>query len=260
MSVNAPVFPFQCYAVSTIRSTSSSPRHLDLPSGEGVSTHWCPRARGVLNILRKESEVVPEGSDPVHQEEEFGSGQPTPGPFQRVDEIWGRRIEVITRLLEQHLASQERDARQPRLAMDADGPANAKTRERTEGAATAVQAVHGDSFSVCRVDPGPKINSTSFGMMAEASVLPCRDDVIVEDSAAASKSCLPSLEMRSATAAGDLVSTGEISTATETPVNEPVLQFYSTEEENSKKKKYGLQFHPPGTTAASGKCFLSPPA
>ena len=181
-------------------------------------------------------------------------------PFQRVDEILGKRIEVLTRLLEQHLASQQRDARQPRLAMDADGPANAKTRERTEGVATAVQAMHGDSFSACRDDLGPKINSTSFGMMTEASALPCRDDVMVEDSAAASKSCFPSLEMRSPTAAGGLVPTGEISTATQTTVNEPLLQFYSTEEKNSKKKKYGHQFHPPGTTAASGKCFLPPPA
>ena len=27
-------------------------------------------------MLRKESEVVPEGNDPVHQQDEFGSGQP----------------------------------------------------------------------------------------------------------------------------------------------------------------------------------------
>ena len=28
-------------------------------------------------MLRKESEVVPEGDGPVHQQDEFGSGQPT---------------------------------------------------------------------------------------------------------------------------------------------------------------------------------------
>ena len=28
-------------------------------------------------MLRKESEVVPEGNGPVHQQNEFGSGQPT---------------------------------------------------------------------------------------------------------------------------------------------------------------------------------------
>ena len=43
-------------------------------------------------------------------------------------------------------------------------------------------------------------------------------------------------EMRSPTAAGGSVPTGKTSKATETTVNEPLFQFYSTEEENSKKK------------------------
>ena len=29
-------------------------------------------------MLRKKSDVVPEGNGPVHPEEEFGSGQPAP--------------------------------------------------------------------------------------------------------------------------------------------------------------------------------------
>ena len=45
----------------------------------------------------------------------------------------------------QRLTHLEHDARHPRHAMEADGPANTKTRERTEGAAKAVQAKHGDS-------------------------------------------------------------------------------------------------------------------
>ena len=85
------------------------------------------------------------------------------------------------RATHQREASLEHDARQPRLAMEADEPANTKTRERTEGAATAVQAMHGDSFSARRVDPGPKINSTSFDMKVEPAALPCRDNVVVED-------------------------------------------------------------------------------
>ena len=100
--------------------------------------------------------------------------------------------------------------------MEADGPANTKTRERTERVATAVQTKHGDSFSACRVDPGPKTNSTSFGMMTEPPDLPCREDVLVEDGAAAPKTCLPSLEMRSATAAGGLIPTGEARRTIET--------------------------------------------
>ena len=64
------------------------------------------------------------------------------------------------REMDQREVSLEEDARQSRLAMVADGPAN--TRERTEGAATAVQAMHGNSCSADRVDPDPTC-STSFG-------------------------------------------------------------------------------------------------
>ena len=64
--------------------------------------------------------------------------------------------------------------------METDGPANTKTRERTEGAATAVQATRGDSFSGRRVEPGPNTNLISFGVKAEPPALPCRDDVVVE--------------------------------------------------------------------------------
>ena len=49
------------------------------------------------------------------------------------------------------------------------------------------------------------------------------------------------MEMRSSTAAGGLVPTGEASKASETTSNEPLLRFYETEEMNpegdSKKKK-----------------------
>ena len=114
--------------------------------------------------------------------------------------------------------------------MEADGPADTKTRERTEGAATAVQAMRGDGFSVRRVEPGPNTNSTSFGVKAEPPALSHRDDVVVESGVAASESCLPSLEVRSSTAAGGLVPTGEASTATETNYNQPPLWFCSTEE------------------------------
>ena len=55
---------------------------------------------------------------------------------------------------------------------------------------------------------------------------------MVESGNAASESCLPSLEMRSSTAAGVLVPTGEASTASETTSNEPLLRFYKTEEMN----------------------------
>ena len=139
------------------------------------------------------------------------------------------------RSMDQRLTRLEHDARQSRLAMEADGPANTKTSERAEGAATSVQAMHGDRCSATRVDPDPKTNSISFGVMAEPLDLPCREDVLIKDGAAAPKSCLPSLEMRTTTTAGGLLPTGEISTATKTTFNKSPLRLYSTEEMNSKK-------------------------
>ena len=75
--------------------------------------------------------------------------------------------------------------------MEADGPANTKSRECTEGPATAVQAIHEDSCSAKRVDPNPMC-STSFGDdCTELPVLSCsREDALVDNGAAAPKSCL----------------------------------------------------------------------
>ena len=151
-----------------------------------------------------------------------------------MDEFHDHTKDGIKRLFEQFSASLEQDARQPRLAMEADGPANTKTRERMVGAATAIQPMREDSFSARWVETGPNTNSTSFGVKAEHPAFPSRDDVVVESGDAAPKSCLPSLEMRSSTAAaGGLVPTGEASTATETNFNQPSLWFHSTEETDS---------------------------
>ena len=192
-------------------------------------------------MLRKESEAVSKGNGPVHQEEEFGFGQPALADEYRELRSLSKqqeiRLDKIKRLLEQLSACLEDGVRQPRFAMEADGPANTKTRERTESAAIAVQAMHGDSCTTAQnVQDGPK-TSISFGVMAEPPDLPCREDVLVEDGATSPESCLPSLEMRSSTAVGGLVPTGETSTATESTVTKPLLQSYSSEEENWKKKK-----------------------
>ena len=69
-------------------------------------------------------------------------------------------------------------------------------------------------------------------MKAEPPDLPYKEDVLVEEGATSPESCLPSLEMRSPTAVGGLVPTGEASTVTETTSNEPLLRFYATEEMN----------------------------
>ena len=115
--------------------------------------------------------------------------------------------------------------------MKADVPADEKTRERTEGDPKAVQSMHGDSSSAKRVQDSPK-NSNIFGVKAEPPAFPCRDDVLVNNGAAAPKSCLSPLEMRTQTAAGGLRSTDKTPTATRTTFHQLPLWFYSTEEIN----------------------------
>ena len=116
-------------------------------------------------MLRKESEAVSEGNGPVHQEEEFEFGQPGPvDEFRRMKSLLKqhRRKSVefhddMKRLFEQFSARLEQVTRQPHLAMEADGPANTKTREPTESAAIAVQAVRGDSCTTAqKVQDRPK--------------------------------------------------------------------------------------------------------
>ena len=144
--------------------------------------------------------------------------------------------EDVKRRFKQLSARLEQDARHRRYPMEADETSDTKTRERTEGAAIALQAMQGDSCTTAQnVRDGPK-TSISFGVMPEPPDPPCRKYVFVEDGATSPESCLPSLEMRTSTAAGRSVPTGEASTATETTVNKPLLQSYSSEEENSKKK------------------------
>ena len=171
-------------------------------------------------MLRKESEAVLEGNGPIPQQQEFESGQPMlEDAFREIREEWKKQMDKIKKYVMQELASQAQDARQPRLAIEADGPANMKTRERTEGAALAVQAMHGDSCTAQKIQDGLK-TSISFGVKAEPPDLPCREDILVEDGAAAPKSCLPFLEMRTKTAADGLVPTGKTSTTTETTSNQ----------------------------------------
>ena len=124
--------------------------------------------------------------------------------------------------MDHRLISLKHDARQPRLAMEADVPANEKTRERTEGVVKAIQAMHGESFSANRIQDGPN-TSTSFGVKAEPPALPCRDNVLVENDAVAPKSCLSRLEMRTPKAVGGSIPTGKTSTTTRTTFDQPTF-------------------------------------
>ena len=154
--------------------------------------------------------------------------------FEQQEKKLDKVMDDITRLLDQLVARLEHDARQPCLAMEADGPTDTKTLERTRGAAKAVHAKHGDSCTAQRFQDGPK-TSTCFGVMAEPPDLHCRDDILVENGAATPESCLPPLGMRSPTAAGGLLPTGEASIVTRTTFNQPPLRLYWTEETNSKE-------------------------
>ena len=58
---------------------------------------------------------------------------------------------------------------------------------------------------------------------------------MVENGAAATKSCLSSLEMRSPTAAGGLLPAGKASTTTRITFYQPRLRFCSTEETNAER-------------------------
>ena len=143
-------------------------------------------------MLRKASEAVSEGNVPIPQQEEYVSGQPTLADAYRQIKLMMSHFEEQTEILEKRLTRLEHGARQPRLAMEADGPANTKTQERTEGAATAVPSMRGDSCTAeQKLQDGPK-TSITFGVEAEPPDLPCREGVLVEDGATAPESCLHS--------------------------------------------------------------------
>ena len=184
-------------------------------------------------MSRKESEAVPEGNGPAPQD--TGKMITWEELRQAVSEMWGEVTreykEDLRSSMDQRLASLEHDARQPRPAMEADVQADKEARERTEGAATAVQAMHRDCFPANRVNPDPMCWAI-FGVKAEPPALPCRDDVLVENDAAVPKSCLSPLEMSTTTAAGGLLPTGKTSTATRTTFDQPPLWFFLAEETN----------------------------
>ena len=207
---------------------------------------------------RKESEAVPEGNGSVPQQEEFGSGEPTLADvyrlfeerfdrqqkimdscFDRQENMLDEIIMKMTRGTSQHAAKLEHNARQPRIAMEADGPTHAKTRECTEGAATAVQAMRGDGFSARRVEPGPKTNPASVSMMAEPPLLPCRDHFLVENGDSSPKSCLSAVEMCKATPAGGLLHAGSASTNKTQGTNFPLQLLPWSFRETSKEKIIG---------------------
>ena len=124
-------------------------------------------------MSRNWSKAIPEGIGLVPQQEEFVSDQPALADVYRLfEESFDRWLKIMKsrfgqqekklRATERRSASLEQDARQPRLAMEADVPSDTKTCQRTEGAAATVQAKYGDNCSVNLVDPD-LMCLTSFG-------------------------------------------------------------------------------------------------
>ena len=116
--------------------------------------------------------------------------------------------------------------------MKADVKADKKARKRTEGIATVVPAKYGDSCTEKRVH-SPK-SLTTFGVKIEPPALPCRDDGLVANDAAAPKLCLSPLEMHTPTVADGLLPTDKTSTATRTTFHQLPLWLCLTEETNSR--------------------------
>ena len=145
---------FQCSAVNIIRSISSFQ--------DSCPSLW----RGCINTLVSSRSRCPlhatEGERGCPREQwcdfpkhiriiwNYRGGLPTSMEGSVEGSLGGRwagkaRKTNEVRATDQREAGLERGARQPRLTMEADGSANTKTRERTEGAASAVPAMHGDS-------------------------------------------------------------------------------------------------------------------
>ena len=151
--------------------------------------------------------------------------------FDKQEKKGGEMTENI-RVMNQRVSSLEQDSRQPRPTMVADGQADTKTRERTEGAATAVQAMHGNSCSANWVDSDPMCSTSFGGDSTGPPALPCSgDDALVGKGATAPNSCFLPLETRSLIAAGGLLPIGKTSSAT-TTFDHPTLWFFLIEETN----------------------------
>ena len=143
----------------------------------------------------------------------------------------------------QRLAGLEHEARQPRLAMEADVTPDTKTRKRTEGAAVD-RVMSGDSSSARKVHIDPT-SSTSFGMMAESPVLPLKDDALVDKGAEAPKPCLSPVEMCKLTAPGGLLPAGTAFLVMRTIFPRPLLSLSLGEEtENSTNRTNFNQLAP----------------
>ena len=278
-----PMFPFQCSAVNTIRSTSS------------FQDSWPSLWQGCINTLVSSTSRLPyhatEGEwgcsrgRRIHSSTSTARWNYTGGlpsnvvwndrqSFRRIHrnnagDIW-RAISInwswtrSWRRWHRNGSAWSTPRAGRSAATSRHGGRRAGKHQDSQahgGRCTTVQAIRGNSCFADRVDLDLMRSTSSGDDCTELPAPPCSGENALEDKrAAAPKSCLPSLEMHLPTAAGDLVPTGETPTATKTTYNETLLPLYATEETNPKEKKLRTSIHPPRTTAASENCLLPPPA
>ena len=208
---------------------------------------------------RKKSKAVPEGNDPVPQDSSALLDRITKGElcqviyealdkyFNELKKSLDRMSETIDRILrvtDQRLAGLEQDARQPRLATEADVLTDSKTRKRTEDAA-ADRAKHGNSCSAKKVDPNPMFLTTFGDDSTKPAALPYRDDAMFDKGAAAPKPCLLPVEIRTPTAASGLLPVDIAYTAMRTIFFRPLFSWSLGKETKKSNSRTNNQLPPP---------------
>ena len=139
----------------------------------------------------------------------------------------------MLRATDQRSAGLEQDARQPCFTMETDVTSGNRTRKRTKDA--AADRVIGGNSSFAQINPNPMCLISFGNESTEPPAFPCcRNDPIVDKGAAASKSCISPVEMRTLKATRGLLPTGTASTATRTIFHQPPLWFCPTEGMNSR--------------------------
>ena len=200
-------------------------------------------------MSRKLGKAVPEGNGPVPYHDEFGSREPTMVDLYRmfeekidaINKNLGRMSEFtgMLRAINQHLAGQEHETRQPSLATEADVKPDTKTRKCAEGASAADRVMNGESFSA-KVDYGPT-SLTSVSMIAEPPTAKKPiGDALVNKGAEVLKPYLSPVEIHAPKASGGLMPAGTASTVLRTIFSQPLPSWilYDTTKKRTSRTNF----------------------
>ena len=185
---------------------------------------------------RKKSKAIPEGNGPIPKDAYVIIGGITREKLRRVmPETMGKTLEEFKKDMKGQscLASLKQDARQPRLAMEAD--VTATKRPASARRAPLLQFKRSMRIAVLQNGSKRPDQFDQYLEEAEPPALPRRHDALVDNGVAAPKSCLSPLEIRIPTAAGGLLPTGKAFTTTRITYNQPHFRLCPTEETNSKR-------------------------